>query len=154
MLSTGKKIAAPGAGLAILCFFLPWVLASCGDQPLGSFSGWQLAAGTFVGSGENVQPVPGRPVLFLVPLAGLVVIALAFFAWQRGGFTKMDGAALIGSGTLPLIVLFWQLTRAQQEAAQQGVTVAYQYGLWGVVLGYITVIVGGVLDMLTQQRRA
>ena len=149
-LSKGYKVASPGAGVAVLCFFLPWILVSCGGQGV-TLSGWELAAGTTVGVGFSAQQVPGEPILFLVLLAGLGVLALAYFALQRGYLTKLDGLGPIGLGALPLLVLFIQFSGTREQAAQQGFVVEYQYGLWGVVLGYIATIVGGVMNMRDQQ---
>lgn len=146
-LPKGHKVASPAATIAILCFFLPWILVSCSGQPIKSFSGWELAAGTSMAIGfGQAQEIPGNPILFLVLLAGLGVLALAYFALQRGAATKLDGWGLIGLGALPLLVLLPQLG-GQNEAAQQGIQIDYQYGLWGVILGYIAVIVGGVLNL-------
>jgi len=149
-LSKGYRIAAPGASVAVLCFFLPWILVSCGGQQVASFSGWQLAAGTTVGAGFGSQQVPGKPVLFLVLLTGLAILALAYFAWQRGRVTKVDGGALIGLGGIPLLVLLMEFAGTQNNAAQQGIQIEFQIGFWGVVLGYIAAIVGGVLDLKDQ----
>jgi len=148
-LSRGYKVSSSGAGLAVLCFFLPWIRVSCAGQSV-TLSGWELAAGTTVRSGFGAQQVPGEPILFLVLLAGLGVLALAYFALQRGYLTELDGLGVIGLGALPLLVLFIQFSGTRAQAAQQGFVVEYQYGLWGVILGYIAVIVGGVMNMRDQ----
>lgn len=150
-LSKGYKVSSSGAGVAVLCFFLPWIRVSCGGQSVATLSGWELAAGTTVGAGFSAQQVPGEPILFLVLLAGLGVLALAYFSLQRGYLTKLDGLGPIGLGVLALLVLFIQFSGARERAAQQGFVVEYQYGFWGVVLGYIATIVGGVMNMRDQQ---
>lgn len=143
--SKGHKVGSAGAALAIVCFFLPWMLASCGGQT-ASFNGWQLAAGTTMG-GYYAQQVPGKAVLFLVLLAALAVIALAYLAWRRGHLTQIDGYGPIGLGGLALLILLITFSGAKGQAAQQGVDIEYQYGLWGVVIGYIGTIIGGVLNL-------
>jgi len=145
-LSRGYKVSTPGAGVAAICFFLPWILVSCNRQPVAQLSGWDLAAGTTVGSGFSAQQIPGTPLIFLVFLAALGVFALAYFALQRGYLTKLDGFGLIGIGALPLLMLFYQFSGSQAEAARQGYRIEFQYGLWGLVLGYIAVIVGGIMN--------
>jgi len=151
-LSKGYKTASPGAPVAALCLFLPWILVSCSGQKVASLSGWQLAAGTTVGAGFGAQQVPGTPVLFLVLLAGLAILALAYFARQRGRVAKVDGSALIGLGGIPLLVLLMQFGGTQSDAARQGIDVEFQIGFWGVVLGYIAAIVGGVLAFKDQSK--
>lgn len=141
--SKGHKLGSSGAALAILCFFLPWILVSCGGQQV-KLSGWELSAGTSVGG----QPIEGKPILFLVPIAGIAVIALAYLAYKRGMLTGLDGYGLVGLGALPLIVLLAQFSGTQEQASQQGYTFEYQFGLWGVIIGYIGVIVGGVLNLI------
>ena len=144
--SKGYKIGSSGAALAILCFFLPWVLVSCGGQQV-KMSGWQLAAGTTIGEGYFAQRIPGKPVLFLVLLAGFGVFALAYLTYKRGTLTPMDGYGPIGLGVLPLVILLAEFSGSKGQAAQQGVYFEYQFGLWGVVVGYIAVIVGGIFNL-------
>lgn len=144
--SKGHKVGSGGAAVAILCFFLPWVLVSCGDLQV-KMSGWQLAAGTTIGEGYFAQQIPGKPILFLVFLAGLGVLALAYLAYKRGMLTPIDGYGLIGLGALPLLILLAQFSGSKEQAARQGVYFEYQFGLWGVVVGYIAAIVGGVLNL-------
>ena len=146
-LSNGHKVSSLGAGVAVLCFFLPWVMVSCGNQPIASFSGWQLAAGTSVGSGFGASQLPGTPILFLALLAGAVVLALAYLALRRGRLTRLDGFGPIGLGSLTLLVLFAQFNTMQGEMGQQGVTATTQYGLWGTVLGYLAVVAGGIMNV-------
>jgi hypothetical protein len=145
--SKGHKIGSSGAALAILCFFLPWILVSCGNETV-KVNGWNLAAGTTIGQGLFAQRVEGRPILFLVLLAAFVVIALAYFAYKRGTLTPtMDGYGLIGLGALPLLILFISFSGVKDQAAQQGVLVEFQIGLWGAVLGYLAAIAGGILNL-------
>jgi len=139
--SKGHKLGSLGASLAILCFFLPWILVSCGGQQ--ALSGWELSAGTSIGG----QPIEGKPILFLVLIAGIAIIALAYLAYRRGMLTGLDGYGLIGLGVLPLIVLLAHYSSAQEQAHQQGYTFESQFGLWGVVVGYIGAIIGGVFNL-------
>jgi len=137
--SKGHKVGSSGAALAILCFFLPWILFSCGGQTV-KMSGMELASGN--------QQVEGKPILFLVLLAGFGVLYLAYTAYKRGSLAPTpDGYGLIALGALPLLILFIQFSGASDQAAQQGVYVEYQVGLWGVVIGYLAVIFGGYLNL-------
>jgi len=145
--SKGHKVGSSGAALAILCFFMPWLLVSCGGQT-AKVSGWDLAAGTTVGAGFSAQQIPGKPILFLVLLAAVGVIALAYLAYKRGTLMpKMDGYGLIGLGALALLILFISFSGAKEQGAQQGIYVDIEFGLWGAVIGYLGAIVGGVLNL-------
>lgn len=157
-LPKGHKVASPAAAIAMVCFFLPWVLVSCGNQPITSLSGWELAAGTTLEwMGQKLSPIPGRPLLFLVFLAGIGVLALGYLALRRGSVRKLDGWGLIALGGLPLLALLTLLSGQNEavEALQEGsdmmakdlIKVDTQYGLWGVILGYIAVIAGGILNL-------
>lgn len=157
-LPNGHKVASPAAAIAMVCFFLPWVLVSCANQPIDSFSGWELAAGTTLElMGQKVTDIPGRPLLFLVILAGVGVLALGYLALRRGSVTKIDGWGLIVLGALPFLALLTLIggQNAATQALPEGsdmikpdmIKLSTQYGLWGVVLGYIAVMVGGVLNL-------
>lgn len=147
-LSTGHKISASGAILAILFFFMPWVFTSCGGLQIEQ-SGWDLAAGSMVNMGLSVEKIPGKPVLFLVLVAAFLILVLSYFASRRGMITPLpDGFELIALGTLPLLILFFAFVGMQDEAAQSGVYVEYRFGLWGVVLGYLAAVAGGIINLL------
>ncbi|MCL0063226.1 hypothetical protein M1N11_03570, partial [Peptococcaceae bacterium] len=115
--------------------------------PIIEMSGWELAAGTTVKKWYFVQEVPGAPILFLVLLAGIAVFLLGYFAYKRGMIKPLDGYGLIGLGVLPLLILFIYLSRFKEQATQEGLCVEYQFGFFGVVLGYIAVIIGGILNL-------
>ena len=53
-LSNGHKVGSSGAGVAMLCFFLPWVMVSCGNQPIASFGGILLMLGGLAGLGAFI----------------------------------------------------------------------------------------------------
>lgn len=143
--SNGHKIGSVGAALAVLCFFLPWILVSCGGQTI-SLNGWQLAAGTNIGTGYVSQRLPGKPILFLALLGGLGALGLAYLAYRRGRLTEMDGYGLIGIGAVPLLVLLTYFSGSQQQVSQQGMHMEFRFGLAGVIIGYLGVIAGGVLN--------
>lgn len=148
--STGYKISMPGALAAIIFFFFPWVLSSCGGIEAEQ-SGWDLAFGSTVDYGlfGGVQKIPGKPIFFLILAAAFLILLLAYLAYQRG-MTKplIDGIGLIILGILPIIILFLAFVGMQDEAAQYNVNVEYKFGLWAVGLGYLAVIAGGMLNLI------
>lgn len=146
-LSKGYKVGGAGASLALLCFFLPWILVSCGSQTT-RISGWGLAAGTSIRAGYTTQPIDGSPILFLVLFAAVGAAALAYFAYKRGRLNKIvDGFGLIAIGVAPLLILLLQFEGYDNSNSQMGIIIELQFGLWGTVLGYLAVITGGVLNL-------
>ena len=59
----------------------------------------------------------------------------------------LDGYGLIGLDALPLLILFVYLFKFKEQVTREGLHLEYQFGFWGVVLGYIAVIIGGVLNL-------
>ena len=144
--SKGHKVGSSGAALAILCFFMPWMLVSCGNQS-AKVNGWALSAGTTVGSGFYAQQIPGKPILFLVLLAALGILYVAYLAYKRGSLAQVDSYGLIALGAVPLLILLIQFSGVKDQAAQQGVYIEYQFGLWGTVIGCLAAIAGGALNL-------
>ena len=103
--SNGHKISASFAGLAILLFFLPWILVSCNGEEIAKPSGWQLAAGYTIDMGFSSEKIDGEPILFLVIISALAVLGLAYLAFKRGKLTKVDGFGVMGLGILSIIIM-------------------------------------------------
>lgn len=144
-LSKGHKVGGSGAALAILCFFLPWILVSCGGEPVAKLSGWQLAAGTRIMN----ERIPGEGILFLILLSAILVLGVVFMAKQRGQLTKLDGFGLIGLGALPLLIILIKFSDMGGGLSGGGVglDISLRLGFWGVIIGFIAVIIGGVINL-------
>ncbi len=132
--SSGYKVATPGLGVILICFFLPWVLQSCGNAPPQQYSGWQLA----IGNSSIETGYHGNPFIFLVPLTALIVGLLMWRAIRRGYLTPWDGLVPAGLGGLILLYLVVQFG----QPVAQGSTRQLLYGLWGVVIGWVLVMAG------------
>ncbi len=140
--SNGHKISSIGSALAFICFFLPWILVSCGGESI-RLSGWQLAAGTKI----YEQPTEGRPLIFLVLLVSILVLVIVFLAYKRGSLNLLfDGIGPIVLGSLALVVLIIEYANSSADLSSAGIDLSYQIGLWGVVLGNLAVLGGGVLN--------
>jgi hypothetical protein len=133
----GHAISAPGAALAIVCFFLPWVSQSCGNEPPRVRSGWELAA-------------DGDRLVLLVPLTALAALVLALLAWRRGYATGRDGVASTGLGALALLFLFWKFGGEPPEGVVRDVL----YGLWATAAASIAIVIGGVMDLVAPPARS
>lgn len=148
---TGHRFSSIGGALLAICFFLPWVAVSCGGSQIGHVSGLDLAVGQVTvdaGFGGIKQELDGGgdPVLFLVPLAGVGAIALAIRAMGRTGMDLLDRLGPIALGALSLLILILKLVNSSSGTDDLGFTISYRAGLWGVVLGSLALIVGGLVN--------
>jgi len=156
-ISMGHKIGAAGASLALICFFLPWIVLSyfLYDATLAALSGWQLASGltnATIGGGGDWRILPGQPILFVVPLVAIGALVAAFLAWQRTFLNKLtDGFGLIAGGALSLVVVLIVLNSSLNSPIQGAGLGALRFdtslGLFGVALGNLAIIAGGVLNL-------
>ena len=143
-MTKGYKLSSSGAALAVLFFFLPWVSLSCNGQQIASFTGWQLANGASLG--RDMQTLVGDRWLFLVLFAGIGVLVLAYLAYKRQYLTPIDGIGLIAFGLVPLLTLFWRYVAAINNKEFAGVGIDPRLGVWGTIIGYACVIVGGYMN--------
>ena len=151
-LSKGNKISGSGAIIAFLCFFMPWVLVSCNDQPVATFNGWQLTFGGTVQTSFGPEPVSNSPILLLVLLAAVGTLALIYLVYRNRYTTRWPSRVMIGLATLSLLVMGLVFIGSKsQSAPQSGVNlqVQLQYGFWGVVLANIAIIVGALQNPRT-----
>lgn len=156
MLSKGSKITGPGAAVAFICFFLPWVLVSCEDQPVATFSGWQLATGGNVQTALGSQPLEGSPILFIVLLAAVGCLALVYFIYRRQFAIRSGAYAALGLAGLSLLILLFKFITAEPDASQNDIAVEiklrFQYGFWGTVLAYLAIVVGAIMDLSPKEQ--
>lgn len=151
MFIKGYKLASPGSLVALLCFFLPWMLLSCNGQAVDEFSGAELASGAVVDTMLGSQPIDAMPMLWLIPIACLCVLLLAFLAGRRGTIAGADKILTFLLGLLPFVYLVLTIINMisspeLQEARQQGVSLTARFGLWGTLLGMLLVTIGAVMN--------
>lgn len=163
MLSKGSKLMSPAAVLILLCFFLPWITVSCAGQPVQSVTGWQLAS-------------DGRsPELFLVPLAALTVLGIVFLLYQQRIKLRTGAFAAMGASAVGLLILLVKFLSSRSQLgnltdlsslgslvdpsmlgdisglAGDAIKLSPQIGLWGVILAFLAVIIGAVLDVMDRE---
>lgn len=146
MFNRGYAITSPGALLALLCFFLPWVLVSCGGQPVAEFSGWELASGAPVQTAFGPQEMEATPLFFAVPVGALAALGLALAASRRADMTTLDVIGPLLAGVLPLAVLLLRYMNARDEMLSSGLEVSLRFGLWGVLAGLLAIAAGAVVN--------
>lgn len=166
-ISTGYKISMPGALIAILLFFLPWVRVSLFEMGIG-INGWQFAAGVAIDdivgdlelSGfagilglDTSGRIPGEPIIFIILVAAILALFLFVFSFRRGMVMPVpDGIGTIALGTISLLMLLifcFNVKDLSSELSFMGISsVKIQFGLWGTILSYIAVIIGGILNLI------
>jgi len=142
----GHFISGSGALLAIIAFFIPWLLISCSGQELARMSGWQLAVG--LEGMEQTGLDSGSPILLALLVLALVVLALVIVILIRGRFGKWEGivflaCGVVATGILTIYLLANQPSQSDLEFA--AIEIKPMAGLFMTYIGYIAIIVGGVL---------
>ena len=146
------KTTGVASSIILTCFFLPWVMVSCGNQEVVSVSGWRLAAGGEVDTAMGTQSVQASPELFLVLIAAIGCLVLAYVAYRNNSRINL---ALYGSAALAAASLldFWiRLSQLNSETQKAGLDVSSEAGFWGTLLGNV-VIIGATLYEIRQQPR-
>ena len=139
-LSSGYKIASPGLALSLIFFFLPWVLQSCGNEPMQPYSGFQLA----IGSSAEGEGYKGNIFVLLSLIALFVILFFAIQHSRSGSLTARDTYGVLGTSILVLLILFQQFLTAPSEGVNRQVL----YGLWGYILGWLLILIGGVVNIV------
>ncbi|SYZ72160.1 membrane hypothetical protein [Candidatus Zixiibacteriota bacterium] len=132
-----KFLTPSGAGIAIICFFLPWVRVSCGTVTVE-------ASGARIGG------------IFWAVLGVSIIMLLSFFYfWKKRDMVTMRLVALIG-GLFSLMVMIYRFIDAfggdasNIKISDVGATV--RYGAWGEFFGFILAMLGTVF--MVEDRKA
>ena len=150
-----KKLSPAIFGLAVLCFFLPWVNVSCQGQKIVSLSGFQLATGTTVQqpqvlgqpvmkySPKEPKKVSGDPVAIIALIVTLAGIALGFL---RGKINTYGSMAAGAAGVILLVAL---RSRISGEAAKAGglLQIDYGFGYYITLLLFFAAIASNFLAL-------
>jgi hypothetical protein len=98
------KLSSLVFGVAIICFFLPFVTLSCGGQRAMTFSGMQMAIGTSVDEPQLFGPPRKKPVE-PNPLASLALLCAVLGVILGLTTTSVLSPAITGiAGALSLLL--------------------------------------------------
>lgn len=117
--SPRRWVKAPWAGVIPLgLFFLPWVIAGrYGAHRVISVAGLELALGRTL----RGRPIPQEPLLWLIPVASVLLAALLLRAYRRapGPGHWLLVAVTAGAGFLLLVIkaVLWLWVDPSPEAA-------------------------------------
>jgi hypothetical protein len=139
-LSSGYKITSFGLLLSLISFFLPWVLQSCGNEPMRQYSGLQLA----IGSGAAGDGYKGNVFVLLALVAIFVILFFAIRSTRRGSLTARDTYGVLVTSVIVLLLLFQQFLAAPGK----GVNREILFGLWGFIIGWLLILIGGVRNTI------
>ncbi len=119
-----KRFISPGgAGLAAICFFLPW-LKACGQD----VSGIQIAN-------------QGESALWLVLLSAIAIVVAFFIYDGQNNLKKLKPIVISGAG-ISLLILLLKYSSLKKQAGGMGGMFEIEFGSIGTVLGFIASLVG------------
>ncbi len=137
----GRFVSGSGALLVLLFFFLPWILVSCGGQPMGTMSGWELAAGTSLG-GEHVD---GNPVVFAFLVIAILALAIAIALRHSIAFAAVE--VFLGIGAIIfLLILYMQMRQEVMQELGGLIRLTPKAGLIGSLIGFFFIATGGAIE--------
>ncbi|MCJ7625825.1 MAG: hypothetical protein MUO76_20220, partial [Anaerolineaceae bacterium] len=134
---TGQIVGIAAGALAIIAFFLPWVVLVDNVKTLASLTGWQISSGALLASSEGDTLFRGSPVSYIVPIIGVIILVGALIAFWRGRVNRWDGLGTIAISVVAFFIIWVQFGAAGSLAAEGGVLVQSQIGMIGVWLALL-----------------
>jgi hypothetical protein len=146
-----KKIwlTPAGAGIALVCFFLPWVEFSCGEMKQ-SISGSELGGIFWVVFGaaalcllaffyfKNSDEVErAKPIVILGSLVGLGILLYKYFDFKSGAQTGLQGLSQLSQ-----MSEFQSQFGGQTQLPDMGFHI--KYGGIGTIIGLALALLGGL----------
>jgi hypothetical protein len=154
-MSTGRVLSTAAALVVLLFFFLPWVTVSCSEQEVDTLSGFDLAVGTEIDLGVGSEQLDPDFLIFVVPLAALVVLGLVFVSVIDVFPSSLAAAGQAAAATVGLLVLGYKWLDARSDTAEiDFVSFSIEIGVWGVVFGLVAIIIGAAVIRFEYARPA
>ena len=150
---SGNTFAIPGAILALVCFFLPWLVYLANGSAFLILTGRETVSETPITTGAGAELFRPSMVGYLVPAVGVIALALVLLSWRRGYVTEWDGFTLTGSGIVAIALVWLRFTNAQELVAAAGAVLQYGYGLIIAFLALLALIIAGILYIRTAAER-
>ena len=160
MRNGAKKFSPAIFGIALICFFLPFMNVSCQGQKIATLTGIQLVTGTTIqqpelpslfGGKKQVQKpekVAGEPLAILVLLSAVVGLGLSFLKGRKSSIAP----AIIGvAGLILLLLLKAELDNDILSEGQGILQLEYGIGFWLTFLLFL--FAAGLNGFLFSQRK-
>src|SRR5574341_1103909 len=146
-------ISGLGAVGALVCFFLPWMMVSCGDQ-VRTPTGWQVAVGGTVETSTGPQDFNGHIFAFLAFVAAVVILLMALVGGAMGPSKRRLGIAIaiaiiFLSACSGISLLGFFLKNQTDLTGDVDVIVEYKPAFLGTALGYILALISSMIGLAT-----
>ncbi len=143
---TGLIFGIAASILAIISFFLPWVVIVDVVKTLASLTGWQIASGVLLTSSTGDTLFQGSPINYIVPLVGIIIMVSTLISFIRRRVTRWDGLGIIALSIVAFLFTWVQFGAGQSLAGEGGVSLHPQIGIIGAWLALLGLFVAGVLN--------
>jgi len=143
---TGQIVGTAASILAIITFFLPWIVIADSIKPLASLTGWQIASGALLASSAGDVLFRGSTISYIVPFVGIIVLVSASISFIRKRVNRWDGLGTIALSIVVLFTILIQFGASRQLAVEGGVHLQIQIGMLGVWLALLGLFAAGVLN--------
>jgi amino acid transporter len=137
-----------GAGIALICFFLPWIEFSCGDIKK-SISGAELGGIFWVVCGAAVLSLlayfyfknsselgRAKPVVILSALMAMTILIYKYFDFKSGTQNGLEGLSQLS-----------QMPNFQSNSGEPmkipEMAFSLRFGGYGTIVGFMMTLIGG-----------
>ena len=135
-----KWIVRTGALLILLGYVLPSVTVSCSAMP-------------GVGQTFSIYDMSNdEPLLFLIPISGLAILALAFLNPQNQAQTSRFFWGQLAAVGVSMISILVTMASVSNQVGQYGLEVSPEAGIFVLILGYLGVGGGLILQWMEMNR--
>ncbi|MFZ6017846.1 MAG: zinc-ribbon domain-containing protein [Nitrospirota bacterium] len=148
-----RKISPAIFGIALICFFLPWVNVSCAGQKVAAFKGIQLVTGTTIEvpgiyEDKKVEKVKGEVLAILVFLSAVIGFVLSFLKGKKGNL----GPAIVGGfGTILLLLLTVKLDNDISREGEGMLQLNYTVGFYLTLILFLSAIGINIYSMVREK---
>ncbi len=144
-------LSPAGAGIAMICFFLPWVEFSCGElrqnmsgAEIGGIFWVVFAAAVLILLAyfyfrNSDELAKARPVVLLCSLTALAILSYKYLDFKSGA---QDGIA--GLNQLSQMAGMQQFENGQEMQIPE-VGIKIKIGGYGTIVGFVLALVGGFM---------
>lgn len=142
------KVISPAIyGIALICFFLPFIDVSCSGQKIGSFTGIQLVTGITIEQSVmweegRAQKVDREPLAIAAFISAFMGLGLSFIKSRKSSIAP----AVMGAAGVILLLLL--KSKIDSEVLRQGegmIQVEYGIGFWLTFLSFLSAAVLNVV---------
>ncbi len=119
---------------------------SCSEQEVATLSGYDLSVGTDIDLGVGTEEVDPDLIIFVIPLAAVVVIGLVILSTTGFLRPSLASTGQITAASMGLMVLAFKWLDARSQSAEfDFVSVSIEIGVWVTVISFVAIIIGAVL---------